>query len=115
MLAQNITVRSVNIVSHGPNSDGCDPESRRDVLIENTKFDTGDDCIHIKSVRKNDVRRLRGFDRSVIDDFRISNSTFSGIAATEVIQPAGTITLDNVNIISPKPTRSANTMPAPAR
>ena len=231
VLSQNITVRGVNILSHGPNSDGCDPESCRDVLIENTKFDTGDDCIAIKSGRNNDGRRLnvpsenivirnsefkdghggvvlgsecsggirnvfaencrmdspnldralrfknnavrggvlenvhmrdvqigrvaesvltidllyeegakgphraivrdvsmnnitstnsprvmyiRSFDRAVIDDIRISNSTFSGITATEVMQHAGTITLNKVNIIPAKAASSANSVPAPA-
>nr|MCU0248558.1 glycosyl hydrolase family 28 protein [Bryobacter sp.] len=46
------------IKTHGPNNDGCDPESCRDVLIENCMFDTGDDCIAIKSGRNRDGRRL---------------------------------------------------------
>ena len=58
LLCTNVTVRGVNIVSHGPNNDGCDPESCRDVLIENCLFDTGDDCIAIKSGRNNDGRRV---------------------------------------------------------
>lgn len=58
VLSTNITVRGVSIVSHGPNNDGCDPESCRDVLIEDTLFDTGDDCIAIKSGRNNDGRRV---------------------------------------------------------
>lgn len=58
VLSRNITVRGVSIVSHGPNNDGCDPESCRDVLIEDTLFDTGDDCIAIKSGRNNDGRRV---------------------------------------------------------
>lgn len=58
VLSQNITVRGVTITSHGPNNDGCDPESCRDVLIEDTVFDTGDDCIAIKSGRNNDGRRI---------------------------------------------------------
>jgi unsaturated rhamnogalacturonyl hydrolase len=58
VLCQNVTVRGVTIFSHGPNNDGVDPESCRDVLIENTKFDTGDDCIAIKSGRNEDGRRL---------------------------------------------------------
>jgi unsaturated rhamnogalacturonyl hydrolase len=57
-LCTNVTVRGVNIVSHGPNNDGCDPESCRDVLIEDCLFDTGDDCIAIKSGRNNDGRRV---------------------------------------------------------
>ncbi len=58
VLSSNVIVRGVNISSHGPNNDGCDPESSRDVLIENCVFDTGDDCIAIKSGRNNDGRRV---------------------------------------------------------
>jgi polygalacturonase len=54
----NVIIRGVNIVSHGPNNDGCDPDSCRDVLIEDCKFDTGDDCIAIKSGRDRDGRTL---------------------------------------------------------
>lgn len=58
VLSENITVRNVSISSHGPNNDGCDPESCRNVLIEGCTFDTGDDCIAIKSGRNNDGRRF---------------------------------------------------------
>jgi polygalacturonase len=58
VLCQNVTVRGVTVVTHGPNNDGCDPESCRDVLIEGCHFDTGDDCIAIKSGRNADGRRL---------------------------------------------------------
>ena len=58
VLSRNVTVRGVKIDSHGPNNDGCDPESSRDVLIEDCVFDTGDDCIAIKSGRNNDGRRV---------------------------------------------------------
>src|SRR5262245_6763272 len=43
VLCTNVTVRGVTIRSHGPNNDGCDPESCRDVLIDRCTFDTGDD------------------------------------------------------------------------
>ena len=58
VLSENVTVRGVQIHSHGPNNDGCDPESSRNVLIEDCVFDTGDDCIAIKSGRNNDGRRV---------------------------------------------------------
>jgi polygalacturonase len=58
VLCTNVTVRGVNIKSHGPNNDGCDPESCKDVLIEDCTFDTGDDCIAVKSGRNADGRRL---------------------------------------------------------
>ena len=58
VLCTNVTVRKVHIATHGPNNDGCDPESCRDVLIEDCHFDTGDDCIAIKSGRNADGRRV---------------------------------------------------------
>jgi polygalacturonase len=58
VLCTNVTVRGVRIMSHGPNNDGCDPESCRDVLIEDCEFDTGDDCIAIKSGRNAEGRRV---------------------------------------------------------
>ncbi len=58
VLCENVIVRKVHINSHGPNNDGCDPESCKDVLIEDCYFDTGDDCIAIKSGRNDDGRRI---------------------------------------------------------
>jgi len=58
VLCRNVTVRGVTVASHGPNNDGCDPESSADVLIDRCVFDTGDDCIAIKSGRNADGRRV---------------------------------------------------------
>ncbi|HUG09918.1 MAG TPA: glycoside hydrolase family 88 protein [Opitutaceae bacterium] len=230
VLCQNVTVRGVKVVSHGTNNDGCNPESSRDVLIEDCLFDTGDDCIAIKSGRNGDGRRvnvpseniivrncvmkdghggvvlgsecsghirnvfvedcemdspeldralrfknnavrggilenvfmrnvrigrvgeavvtidllyeegasgnhmpvvrnvqldnvtssasprvlyIRGFEGAVIDGIRISNSTFSGVTETEVIQHAGSISFNNVTITPAKLTRGRNSVPPP--
>jgi polygalacturonase len=58
VLCTNVTVRGIQVASHGPNNDGCNPDSCRDVLIENCSFDTGDDCIAIKAGRNRDGRRV---------------------------------------------------------
>jgi polygalacturonase len=66
VLCTNVTVRHVTVNSHGPNNDGCDPESCRDVLIEGCTFDTGDDCIALKSGRNEDGRRVNAPIENVI-------------------------------------------------
>ena len=229
VLSENITVRGVKINSHGPNNDGFDPESCRDILVEDCVFDTGDDCIAIKSGRNNDGRRLnvptenvvirkstmknghggvvlgsectggirnvfveqcvmdapeldrafrfknnaarggtlenffardvkigqvseavltvdllyaegpkgghqaivrniqldritstasprvmfiRGFEGAIVENIRITNSTFQGVTDTEVVSHARNISLDNVTITPAKPAKSLNSIPA---
>ncbi len=56
LLSKNVIVRGVHINNDGPNGDGCDPESCDGVIIENCFFNTGDDCIAVKSGRNNDGR-----------------------------------------------------------
>ena len=55
---ENVIVKNLTIKNHGPNGDGCNPDSSRYVLIEGCLFDTGDDCIAIKSGKNNDGRRV---------------------------------------------------------
>ena len=57
-LCNNVTVEGVSISSSGPNTDGCDPESCDGVVIDGVTFNTGDDCIAIKSGRDADGRRV---------------------------------------------------------
>ncbi len=230
VLSENITIRGVKINSHGPNNDGCDPESSRNILIEDCVFDTGDDCIAIKSGRNGDGRRvnvpsenivirhcvmkdghggvvlgsectggirnvfvencemdspeldralrfknnavrggilenvfmrhvkigrvgeavltidllyeegakgsfkpivrnvqldhltssasprvlyIRGFEGAVIENIRISDSTFNNVTETEVVSHAGSITLNRVTINPAQPAKSLNSVPAP--
>jgi polygalacturonase len=58
VLSQSVLVRDVTVVGHGPNNDGCNPESTTDVRITGASFDTGDDCIAIKAGRNADGRRV---------------------------------------------------------
>ncbi|TWV09816.1 glycoside hydrolase family 28 protein [Bacteroidaceae bacterium HV4-6-C5C] len=57
LFCESLIVRGVHVFNRGPNGDGCDPESCKNVLIENCIFDTGDDCIAIKSGRNADGRK----------------------------------------------------------
>lgn len=56
VLCRSVTVDGVTLSSHGSNNDGCDPESCDGVWIKNCRFDTGDDCISLKSGRDRDGR-----------------------------------------------------------
>lgn len=70
--SENVIVRRVRVETSGPNNDGCNPDSSRNVLIEDSFFSTGDDCVVIKSGLNEDgwrvgrpsenivVRRLHG-------------------------------------------------------
>jgi len=58
VLSENILIDDVKIIGHGPNNDGVDPESSKNVLIKDSYFDNGDDCIAIKSGRNADGRRI---------------------------------------------------------
>ena len=42
--------------SIGPNNDGFDPDACDTVLCENVEFNTGDDCIAIKSGKNLDIQ-----------------------------------------------------------
>lgn len=58
MKSTNVTIDGVTVESHGPNNDGCDPEYSKNVIIKNCTFNTGDDCIAIKSGKDGDGRRV---------------------------------------------------------
>lgn len=51
-------VHYINLFSLGPNNDGIDPESCKDVWITGVVFNSGDDDIAIKSGRNADGRRI---------------------------------------------------------
>ena len=59
--------------SHGANNDGVDPESCNYILIENNVFDSGDDCISLKSGRDLDGRTLNAPCQNIV----IRNNTFA--------------------------------------
>jgi polygalacturonase len=53
---RNLLIRHVHANSLGPNSDGFDPESCDGVLVNGCTFNTGDDCIAIKSGKDLDTQ-----------------------------------------------------------
>ena len=50
VFSSRVHIDGLNISTFGfPNGDGVDVDSSSDVLIEDTVFDTGDDCIAVKA------------------------------------------------------------------
>ncbi|HTM27082.1 MAG TPA: glycoside hydrolase family 28 protein [Vicinamibacterales bacterium] len=103
VLCTNVIVRGVNIRSHGPNNDGCDPESCRDVLIEKCTFDTGDDCIALKSGRNEDGRRLHApIENVVIRDCDMRDGHGGVVIGSEISGGARDIFAEKCRMDSPR-------------
>jgi len=102
-LCRNITVRGLDIATHGPNNDGCDPESCTDVLIEDCLFDTGDDCIALKSGRNEDGRRLKTPIENVIVRRCTMREGHGGVTVgSEISGGARNIFAEDCNMDSPR-------------
>jgi polygalacturonase len=103
VLCTNVIVRKVTIDSHGPNNDGCDPESCRDVLVEECTFDTGDDCIALKSGRNNDGRRLGvPIENVVIRDCTMKDGHGGVVIGSEISGGARNIFAEKCRMDSPR-------------
>ena len=102
VLCENVTISNVNIEGHGPNNDGCDPESCKNVLIENCSFNTGDDCIAIKSGRNADGRRINVPAENIIIKNCLMKDGHGGIVlGSEISGSARNIFASDCNMDSP--------------
>lgn len=102
VLSENITIQNVTVISHGPNSDGCDPESCKNVLIKNCFFDTGDDCIALKSGRNQDGRRIgRPIENVVVQNCTMRDGHGGIVIGSEVSGGARNIFGENCKMDSP--------------
>jgi unsaturated rhamnogalacturonyl hydrolase len=102
VLCTNVIVRNLEIVTHGPNNDGCNPDSSRDVLIENCIFDTGDDCIAIKSGRNDDGRRVGvGSENLVVRNCTMKDGHGGVVIGSEVAGGCRNVFVENCHMDSP--------------
>lgn len=102
VLSTNVTVRDVKVIGHGPNNDGCNPESCKDVRIYGCFFDTGDDCIAIKSGRNNDGRRVNmPSENIVIQDCKMKDGHGGVVIGSEMTGGARNIFAENCIMDSP--------------
>ena len=103
VLSENITVERVKVISHGPNNDGCDPEACKNVLIKDCYFDTGDDCIAIKSGRDEDGRRIgRPAENHIIDGCVMKDGHGGVVIGSEIAGGARNIYAINNTMDSPE-------------
>jgi polygalacturonase len=81
LYCSDLTARNLKVHGTGPNTDGLDPDSCSNVLIEKCAFDTGDDCVTLKSGRDRDGRRVGKPTENVI----VRDCTFKNGHGTVVI------------------------------
>jgi len=93
----NVTVRGVRITSYNLNNDGCDPEYTRNVLIENSTFNVGDDAIAIKAGRDQDGWRIGQPTENIIIRNCIFNSNCNGLCiGSEMSAGVQNVYMENV-------------------
>jgi len=103
IFCENVIVRDVTIRSHGPNNDGCNPESSKNVLIEGCTFDTGDDCIAIKSGRNEDGRReIIPSENIIIRNCTMKDGHGGVVLGSEISGGARNIFVENCYMNSPQ-------------
>lgn len=102
VLSENIIIDNVRIEGLGPNNDGVDPESCKNVWIRNCYFDTGDDCIAIKSGRDEDGRRIaRPAENHIIEGCEMKEGHGGVVIGSEISGGAKNIYAINCKMDSP--------------
>ncbi|GAA0483604.1 exopolygalacturonase PelB [Parasphingorhabdus litoris] len=96
----HVTIRNVTLRGTQLNSDGIDPDSCEDVLIENCTFDVNDDCVAIKSGRDADGRRVgRPTRRVLVRNCDMRTQTAAGVGiGSEMSGGASDIFAENLRI-----------------
>lgn len=99
IFCSNVIVRGVTVDSHNYNNDGCDPESCRNVLIEDCTFSTGDDSIAIKSGRDNDAWRVGQPTENVVIRDCVFRSKINGVCiGSEIAGGVRNVFIENIRI-----------------
>lgn len=116
VLCENVIVRGATVDSHGPNNDGCNPESSRNVLIEKCRFNTGDDCIAIKSGRNAEGRRInRPSENIIVRDCEMADGHGGVVLGSEMSGGIRNIFVENCRMDSPQLDRAIRLKSNPLR
>lgn len=102
VLSKNITVLNITAEGLGPNNDGCNPESCTDVLIKGCTFNTGDDCIAIKSGRNGDGKRINTPSKNiVIQNCKMKDGHGGVVMGSEITGGVSNVYAENCEMDSP--------------
>jgi polygalacturonase len=116
VLSENVIVRDATVDSHGPNNDGCNPESSRNVLIEKCRFNTGDDCIAIKSGRNAEGRRINTPSENIIvRDCEMADGHGGVVLGSEMSGGIRNVFVENCRMDSPQLDRAIRLKSNPLR
>ena len=97
-----VRIDGVTVNSHGPNNDGCDPEYSKNVHINNCTFNTGDDCIAIKSGRNEDGRRVAiPSENLVVENCNMKDGHGGVVLGSEISAGVRNVYVRNCNMDSP--------------
>ncbi len=103
LFCENLIVRGVEVHSLGTNNDGCDPESCKNVLIEDCFFDTGDDCIALKSGRNTDgIVKNMPTENVIVRNCKMKNGHGGVVIGSEISGGAKNIFVENCEMDSPE-------------
>ncbi|WP_443939356.1 glycoside hydrolase family 28 protein [Pedobacter sp. MW01-1-1] len=102
VMCDNVTIDGVRVNAKGPNTDGCDPDACKNVWIKNCSFDTGDDCIAIKSGRDEDGRKFgRPAENHIIENCMMKDGHGGITIGSEIAGGAKNIYAQNCQLSSP--------------
>ncbi|HEX7902355.1 MAG TPA: glycoside hydrolase family 28 protein [Chitinophagaceae bacterium] len=102
LLCENLTVRNVSVKNpwYAQNGDGIDAESCKNVLIENSVFDVGDDALCMKSGRDAEGRkRGRPIENVIIRDCTVYAAHGGFVIGSEMSGGARNIHVSNCTFI----------------
>ncbi|MDX6191782.1 glycoside hydrolase family 28 protein [Flavobacterium sp. Fl-318] len=100
--SNNMIIDGLTINSHGPNNDGCDPEYSQNIIIRNCTFNTGDDCIAIKSGRDADGRRVAIPSKNIIvQNCKMIDGHGGVVMGSEISAGVNNVFVENCSMDSP--------------
>jgi len=103
VLSENITIRKLRIDTGTTNDDGIDPDSCKNVLIENCHITTHDDCVAIKAGRDQDGWQYPGSSNIVVRNNTFRTKVGSGFCiGSEMSGGVHNIFVENNTIVSNK-------------